>query len=352
MTHSHQISIALATYNGETYLNEQVRSFAAQTRLPDELVVTDDGSTDGTLDLLHAFADTAPFPVHIHRNPTNLGFRDNFLKAASLCRGEYVSFSDQDDVWLPTKIEKSLRRLEHDRSDLCIHTAVIGDADLRSVGSLHQDIVHDRVLGLLSHLPMPGRSYGFTMTFRRSLLDLIDPDLRPSQPQEAGKAVYHDLWVYLLASVFGRISEMVEPLAIYRQHAGMTSSGAQNAPSASRVVPLSQYAFRAAFAADWARSLEAATATLTGDRRLEAERGVQFCRTLAARIRGRIQLYEQRSRLGRAAAFGKLVGSGAYRASERGGLGHASAFKDLALGVLGLGHVGAVGSHAEPQISR
>jgi hypothetical protein len=314
--------------------------------------VTDDGSTDATLDVLRAFADEAPFPVHVHRNATNLGFRDNFLKAASLCRGEFISFSDQDDVWLPTKIEKSLARLDRDGTDLCIHTAVIGDSDLKPIGSLGQDIVRDGVIGPLNHLPMPGRSYGFTMTFRRSLLSLIDPGLRPLQPQEGGKTVYHDLWVYLLASVFGRISEMTEPLAIYRQHARMTSSGAQNAPPASRIVPLSQYAFRAAFAADWARALETAAPTLTGTRRLEAERGAAFCRTLEARIRDRIAFYQRRSVLDRTAAFCRLVRSGTYRATERAGLGRASAAKDLALGVLRLGHVGAVESRAEPQISR
>ena len=84
------ISIAMATYDGARFVAEQLASFAAQTRLPDELVVTDDGSTDGTLEIVERFAATAPFAVHIHRNPARLGYTLNFSEAVSKCEGEII----------------------------------------------------------------------------------------------------------------------------------------------------------------------------------------------------------------------------------------------------------------------
>ncbi len=93
-----RISIAMCTYNGARFLPEQLASFAAQERLPDELVVCDDGSTDATMEILQDFAATALFEVRVERNPQNLGFVRNFEKTLSLCTGDIVFLSDQDDV--------------------------------------------------------------------------------------------------------------------------------------------------------------------------------------------------------------------------------------------------------------
>src|SRR3954470_19575459 len=74
-----RISIGMATYEGERYIGEQLESLARQKLLPFELFVTDDGSTDGTLDILNAFSEGSPFPVRIFRNSTRLGYEENFL---------------------------------------------------------------------------------------------------------------------------------------------------------------------------------------------------------------------------------------------------------------------------------
>lgn len=100
-----RISIAMATYNGATYLQEQLDSFLAQTRQPDELVVCDDGSTDATLDILGRFRQRAPFAVQIRCNEANLGFTKNFEKVLRLCSGDLIFLSDQDDVWSAAKID-------------------------------------------------------------------------------------------------------------------------------------------------------------------------------------------------------------------------------------------------------
>lgn len=93
-----RISVALCTHNGSAYLTEQLASIAAQTRLPDELVVCDDRSSDDTPRLLADFAARAPFPVQVVVNSENLGSTAKFAKAISLCQGDFIALSDQADA--------------------------------------------------------------------------------------------------------------------------------------------------------------------------------------------------------------------------------------------------------------
>lgn len=99
-----QFSVAMCTYNGEKYLREQLDSIAAQSILPTELVVCDDGSRDQTVTILSEFADQAPFPVKVYENQETLGVARNFFKAIRLCSADWVILCDQDDVWLPERI--------------------------------------------------------------------------------------------------------------------------------------------------------------------------------------------------------------------------------------------------------
>src|SRR6266704_3029265 len=106
-----QISIALCTYNGARFLPEQLESIAAQTRLPDEMVVCDDRSADETTDIIRTFAKNALFPVRLEINEQKLGSTKNFEKAIRLCHGEIIAPADQDDVWNPQKLSKLWRAL-------------------------------------------------------------------------------------------------------------------------------------------------------------------------------------------------------------------------------------------------
>ena len=108
------VSVALCTYNGARYLPRQLQSYLMQDRIPDELVVGDDGSTDETKSLIEDFARSAPFPVHFHANPSQLGVGRNFDQTIQRCTGEFIALSDQDDEWRTDKLSRLVGLLEMD----------------------------------------------------------------------------------------------------------------------------------------------------------------------------------------------------------------------------------------------
>src|ERR1700753_2242608 len=126
-----QIWVALCTDNCERFLARQLASIQQQTRTPDELVVCDDCSTDSTVEILNSFAASAGFPVRIIRNEQNLGFVANFERAIRLCPGGLMALCDQDDIWYPTRLERSQQEFAaHPEAGLVFSDAeVIDDRD-------------------------------------------------------------------------------------------------------------------------------------------------------------------------------------------------------------------------------
>jgi glycosyltransferase involved in cell wall biosynthesis len=100
-----KLSIAMAVYNGEHFIQEQLDSYARQSRLPDELVVSDNASVDSTVDIVRDFAERAPFRVGLFVNERNLGVSKNFENAIDKCTGDIIFLSDCDDVWYPDKLK-------------------------------------------------------------------------------------------------------------------------------------------------------------------------------------------------------------------------------------------------------
>src|SRR5215510_13144854 len=102
-----KISIAMCTHNGAPYLAEQLNSILAQTRLPDEVVVCDDCSSDNSRAILESFASKAPFLVSLQFNEQRLGSTKNFEKTIELCQGDVIALCDQDDVWSIEKLAQT-----------------------------------------------------------------------------------------------------------------------------------------------------------------------------------------------------------------------------------------------------
>ena len=212
------ISIALCTYNGARYLEEQLASLQAQERQPDELVVCDDGSRDKTVQLLESFARIAPFPVRIHINPVNLGSTRNFDHALRLCAGSLVAFCDQDDVWHATRLSEGARVLaENPRTELVFSNGqLIDEMGTRLPGRLWDKFTFDTSIRerILSGDMLPLVRYRFvtgaTMMFRTRLREYLCP--------AAGEWL-HDGWIATMAACLGEIAFLDEPLIQYRVHA-------------------------------------------------------------------------------------------------------------------------------------
>lgn len=200
-----KISIAMATYNGAKYILEQLQSFTAQTRQPDELIITDDCSTDQTEAIVLEYAKTAPFTVEFHRNEKNLGYSGNFNAALMKTTGDLVFLSDQDDVWFPEKVAHMITVAERSpRALVVMNDAALTDADLNPVK-----------LTKLGQI----RSAGFNASYfvmgcccaiRRELLDFCLPI------PEGIKA--HDDWIVGFAEALnGKVIDQ-HILQYYRRH--------------------------------------------------------------------------------------------------------------------------------------
>ncbi|GLI39397.1 glycosyltransferase family 2 protein [Geobacter hydrogenophilus] len=213
-----RISIALCTYNGERYLREQLDSIARQTRLPDELIICDDGSSDMTPQIVDDFAASAPFTVKPSRSDKNVGSTKNFECAIGLCGGDIIALSDQDDVWHRDKLELIERAFLDSPLTGAVFSngAVVGD-DLSPLGYTLWDTFRfkkkqkscfekGRALEvLLNHDVVTGA----TMAFRSSLRDIVVP---------IPVAWVHDAWIALLISIYSKIDFIDKNLIDYRQH--------------------------------------------------------------------------------------------------------------------------------------
>lgn len=211
------LSIALATYNGERYLGEQLDSIARQTRLPDELVISDDASVDATPAIVRDFAQRVPFPVRFQTNSERLGSTRNFETAIRACAGDIIFLCDQDDVWYRDKIALIEERFISDPGVGAVFTdADVVDQDLRPFGSRlwkavrfgpeeqAQIAAHDALSVLLRHPVVTGATMAFRATYRDLVLPMPD--------------IWHDAWIALVIGATSHLAALPTPLIAYRQH--------------------------------------------------------------------------------------------------------------------------------------
>ncbi|HYI41681.1 MAG TPA: glycosyltransferase family 2 protein [Allosphingosinicella sp.] len=204
------VSVAMATYNGRLFLPEQLASLVAQHRRPDELVVRDDGSTDGTVELLEAFSNGAPFPVRISRNPSNMGVSATFQKAILECRGDIIFLCDQDDHWAPEKILRVVETFEsHPSAKVVLNDKIIADAQLKPSNAT--------MLGNMRGSGVPDVAFiaGCCSAHRREWLSVALP--------VPADVTYHDWWMIILAHQLGIARILDEPLQLYRRHGSNAS---------------------------------------------------------------------------------------------------------------------------------
>lgn len=197
---------------------------------PIEIIVSDDASTDDTMRIVRKFASASAVKFIIIENVPALGFRENFLSAALSARGSFVAFCDQDDIGDRRKIEFCSHYLSNPSLSMIARTAIGVDSNNRELSPFRQGIRRSGLRPPLSYDPW-STFFGFSMVFRRDLLDLWEFNDRFVDFIEPSERIAHDSWVMFLAQVVGQIIEIDVPLVRYRQQT-ITCSETANASGA------------------------------------------------------------------------------------------------------------------------
>jgi glycosyltransferase involved in cell wall biosynthesis len=215
------ISVVMTTFNGERFVDDQLRSILEQSLPPREVVVCDDGSQDRTLDIVHHLANDSAVPVIVDQHE-NVGLRDNLERGLRIATSSIIALADQDDVWVPDKLRLIEAALEAHPEALVVCTnGHLLDVD----GQRLEQSLWDRsgLTGTERADVLAGQSFpvmlrwnfvtGATVAIRRSFLDLSLP-----LPTEG----LHDAWFALLASSLGRLLALDDDLIGYRLHQANT----------------------------------------------------------------------------------------------------------------------------------
>jgi glycosyltransferase involved in cell wall biosynthesis len=210
-----QVSVAMTTYNGEKFVRDQIKSILSQTRRPDQLVICDDGSTDGTASIIKDFTDEYPELIDYYENQENLGVTKNFEKAITHSHGDVIMISDQDDVWKENKIASQLKQYNESEKGLICHNSTLVSPDLTPITDLWSSNKYQHGLARSSKDAFEQLVYkynfvqGATMLFESELKDWILPI--PDTWQ-------YDYYIAIISSLVSGIYDIDEELLLYRQH--------------------------------------------------------------------------------------------------------------------------------------
>lgn len=218
-----KISVCMATYNGSQFVLIQITSILSQLRKYDELIISDDGSKDETISIIKAVNDDRikllmhkkkPIRFRVSRN--NFFVTSNFENSLKNATGKYIFLSDQDDVWKPDKVEKTMEILTKIECGLTMSTIDVID----SKGNVFQRNPYLQKMTFFEGLKK-SKFLGCTMAFDRDFLDDVLPFPK--------YVVSHDAWIGLLANYQNKLYIIDESLLLYRRHSSnVTSKKNQN----------------------------------------------------------------------------------------------------------------------------
>lgn len=219
------IDILLSTYNGHPYLKELLDSMFNQTFKDWRLIVRDDGSSDGTCEIILNYCKQFPDKItFVNNNETHIGACQSFAQLLEYSTAKYIMFCDQDDVWLPTKIVMTLNRMceiesLHKGLPILVHTDLkVVDKDLRVISDSFWKFQHiNPDLKKINNLLIMNNVTGCTM--------MINKELKMLSMSIPEGSVMHDWWIALVASVFGITDHINSATILYRQH-GRNDTGA------------------------------------------------------------------------------------------------------------------------------
>lgn len=306
-----RISVAICTWNGTKWIGEQLRSILDQTRPVDEIVVVDDASADGTAALVRSSLQQAGVPFRIVENPGNLGSTRSFELAVSLCTGDLVLLSDQDDVWLPGKVETIERCFlvdpglgwlfsDLDLVDGNLHPMATTMWRRMGFGRRRRKLFSTgRQLEVVLRRPV---ATGAAMAFRRDLFELVAP--YPSD-------WIHDQWMSTVLCALGiKGLALPIPLVRYRIHSSQQVGDRDASMSAQARRSLATGAERYLAAAARIEAL----AEFVESKEAPDSKGPALARMQAAHLRARARM-RNLPRCGRIPAILTELRAGNYRFS-------------------------------------
>lgn len=210
-------SVCLATYNGSKYIEIQISSILKQLNQNDEVIILDDASTDDTLKLIYNFRDSR---IRMIRNPINIGVVKTFERALNKANGDIIFLSDQDDIWLPNKVQKIIEVFQkYPDITLVLGDAQIIDSEGQVTANSFFNIRGKFVADPLSNF-IKSKYHGCTLAFRREMLEVFLPF--PSDTP------MHDIWIGIVNGIYGKAFYIDEPLIQHRRHSSNTGRGMFN----------------------------------------------------------------------------------------------------------------------------
>lgn len=217
-----KISVCVATYNGEKYIKNQLDSILCQLSPNDEVIISDDGSSDNTVSIIQSYLDPRIIPID-HKNSDSGKYQHpsyrvtrNFENALSRATGDIIFLSDQDDVWHQTKVKEIITVFETQNTNLVLHDAVLTDGQNNIIANSYFKVLKSRP-GLKRN--MIRNSYlGCCMAFDKTVLKNSLPFPK--------HLIAHDMWIGLIAEQTGNVAFIDQKLITYQRHeSSATSSG-------------------------------------------------------------------------------------------------------------------------------
>ncbi len=200
------ISVVIATYNGSLFLNDQLKSIENQDLLPDEVIISDDCSTDKTLEIIKNFSLKSKLNIVVLNNSDRLGYGRNFERGLLHCKGEYIFLSDQDDVWMPNKISFMYNLAKQNPNLLCfLNNALIVNNVLKSQGNITK-------IGQIKKMGLTKKSFvmGACCLIKRDILNITLPF--------PDHVVSHDNWIVEISNDLNLCYVSEKVLQLYRRH--------------------------------------------------------------------------------------------------------------------------------------
>jgi glycosyltransferase involved in cell wall biosynthesis len=227
-----KLSVAMCTYNGEKYIKEQLESILNQTVAVDEIVICDDGSKDKTIEIIGQIQLENPNKISLYKNPANLGSNKNFEKAISICTGDYIFLSDQDDIWKENKVEKIIQYFSKNE----LAEAVFSNGDLinNKTEKNKNNTLWNSVFFIENQLDKPINLFkligskrnmvtGATLCIKKETKGFI-------LPFPCIKKYYHDEWIAIIIASRKKLGYITDELISYRIHSGQQIGGKSSIP--------------------------------------------------------------------------------------------------------------------------